>query len=472
MASDYINKRFSTIETIKRLLLFKNIMFKVIEFSDLNHTSAIPETQFYAYVVAEQEGKGKEKSKEIAVVCDVQNLLKARIINDRRNVDGTTSLLFNTTVFELFRLCKVSLHRPLTKVSLNASMSPLWSISKQIKERRLSTVPGTDDYSEWVDDLIFRVSELLGKIKTNIAKLQNVGLEFEKNAQHDLNEQPLLATRRESFQLASKLFQREIEPLKVFLEKNTRYEDGDGIFLLFEYFRSFFKAVHDHQRAELILSYEVQYLDLFLPIKTVANTVSIYLQKTQQSIFEQSAVDSAFSVILAAYEKTLGTDMRNKYIDLKDLSALDMGINIPSVNRLSPFRADKNSAFLNIAFKEIDSRANKQSEQTSLDVELTENVNKDTAKKLAHAQLLNRWVSETEWPDDIDFVEFAHMHLTDVMPGYTLPDLFEVQSSVINTNNNSIKVFNEYRKIENEAHSFQYRVRHITNKSETTGNSL
>jgi len=47
-----------------------------------------------------------------------------------------------------------------------------------------------------------------------------------------------------------------------------------------------------------------------------------------------------------------------------------------------------------------------------------------------------------------------------------------VQSSVINTNNNSIKVFNEYRKIENEAHSFQYRVRHITNKSETTGNSL
>jgi hypothetical protein len=472
MVSDNINKRFSTIETIKRLLLFKDIMFKVIEYSDLNHTSAIPETQFYSYVVYEQEDKSKEKSKEIAVVCDVQNLLKARVINDRRNVDGTTSLLFNTTVFELFRLCKVSLHRPLTKVSLNASMSPLWSISKQIKERRLSTVPGSDDYNEWVDDLTFRVSELLGKIKTNIAKLQSVGLEFEKNAQNELSDQSLLATRRESFQLASKLFQREIEPLKIFLEKNTRYEDGDGIFLLFEYFRSFFKTVHDNQRAELVLSYEVQYLDLFLPIKTVANTVSIYLQKTQQSIFEQSAVDSAFSVIFAAYEKTLGTDMRNKYIDLKDLSTLDMGVSIPAVNRLSPFRADKSPAFLNIAFKELDSRVKKQNDQEGLDVELTEQINRESSKKLVHAQKLTKWVSEINWPNGIDFVEYAHNQLLDEMPEYTLPDLFEVQSSLINANNNSIKVLNEYRKIENETHTFQYRVRYITNNIENKERSL
>ncbi|WP_214655429.1 hypothetical protein, partial [Vibrio anguillarum] len=77
--------------------------------------------------------------------------------------------------------------------------------------------------------------------------------------------------------MAAKLYQREIDPLKVFLDKHTRYEEGDGIFLTLEYFRSFFHTVNDTSRAYLMLSYEVQYLDLFSPIKQVANQVSIYL---------------------------------------------------------------------------------------------------------------------------------------------------------------------------------------------------
>ncbi|MBF4265270.1 hypothetical protein EAY73_26030, partial [Vibrio anguillarum] len=123
-----------------------------------------------------------EQANEVSLVFDVDNLLQARIINDRRNVDGVTKLLFNTSVFEVFRLCRVSLYRPLTKVSLNAAMTPLWSLMRQVKRGKLSTTPGTDDYLEWVDDLVYRISDLLGKIRANIAKLQNVGVEFEKSA--------------------------------------------------------------------------------------------------------------------------------------------------------------------------------------------------------------------------------------------------------------------------------------------------
>lgn len=455
-------KRFDTIETIKRLLEYKAVMFDVIDYLDKHQINAIPETQYYALVLKLKQQLNKEKATEMSVVFDIQNLIMARVINDRRSIDGDICLLFNTTVFEVFRLCKVSLFRPLTKVALNTSMSPLWSIAKQLKEARLSTVPGSEDYKEWVDDLIFRVSVLLGNIKANIAKLENVGQQFEKNIQQDSSQQPLIEARRESFQLASRLFKREIKPLKTFLDKQTRYHDGDGIFILLQYFREFFDVVGDRQNEEIILSYELQYLDLFLPIKKVASTVSIYLQKTQQSILEQSAIEKAYGVILDAYEKTLGSDMRNKFIDLKDLSPLSLGKHTPAVNRLLSFRADKNQSFLNISFRELENKVGALNEQGDGDtIELTESLNSDAAERLEYSLKLQRWIEETKWPENTDFVQYAHDKLLIEMPEYTLPDLFEIQSNILNKYKNSINILNEYKQIENEEYQFQYRVRHI-----------
>lgn len=467
MAVQLKNKHFNTIETLQRLLRYREVMFRVIEHIDIHNEGAIPETQFYSYIVEMQHSASKDQANEVAMVFDVENLIQARIINDRRTIDGTTKILFNNNVIEIFRLCKVSLYRPLTKVSLNSAMSPLWSLTKQSKNNTLHHVPGSDDYQEWVSDLIYRVSDLLGKIRTNIAKLENVGQEFEQRARADSDSGSLLEVKRESYQLASKLYRREIEPLKTFLDKHARYEEGDGIIITLDYFYTLFVNVKDEERAELMNSYLVQYLELFTPIKRVADQVSVYLQTTQQTLNEYSAIERAYSVVLQAYEKTLSGDMRNKFIDISNLRPLyDDKTQIPSLPRIKPFRFDKEPAFLDVIFNTLAERVQSFSPEQSDEILLAETITKKAAKQLLHSKKLARWADGFEWPYHVDFMSAAHSVLSEDFENYKLADLFEVQSRLIHSPKYDIKLMNDYQIIKDSKYELQYRVRHIVNLNE------
>lgn len=241
------NKQFGTKETIQKLLRYEEIMFNTIEYAD-NHSGSIPESQFYAYVVGLQQSLSSDLAKEVALVFDVENLMQARIINDRRSINGSTKLIFNADVLGVFRLCKVSLHRPLTKISLNAAMTPLWSLVNQVKKGLLSTTPGTDDYNEWVDDLTIRVSDILGKIKSNVIKLQNMGQEFESMANASNKSASEIDIKKERYAIAAKICSREIEPLSVFLKKAFDTK------MVMEYFShsSFFVAYLQRIKTEII----------------------------------------------------------------------------------------------------------------------------------------------------------------------------------------------------------------------------
>lgn len=454
-------KQYNTLETLQRLIRFREVMFKTIAYFDVHRTGAIPETQFYVFVIETQRGLSPEQSNEMGLVFDIDNLLQARIVNDRRSFDGVTKLMFNTSIIDVFRLCKISLYRPLTEHSLDQAMTPLWSLVKKLKKNNLSTVPGTDEYYEWVDDLMYRVSDLLGKISGNIAKLENAGQEFEKMTKIQSDSVTELAIKKESFKVAARMYKREIEPLNTFLDKHTRYEDGDGIFLTLEYFRSFFETIQDTSNSFIILSYELQYLDLFSPIKKVANLVSVYLQKTHQSLKEQSAIENAYAIVLQAYEKTLGSDMRTKFIDFDDLKKLNVDITTPSIGRLTPFRAEKSPSFLGIVFNELATRAQELNPEELDKVHLEEFITNDSKIRIEHSSRLARWTDSFKWPLDCDFIDTAHTSLLSSFTGYKLNDLFEVQSRLINSSTYQIDVQNEYAKIEDNDYQVQYRIRHL-----------
>src|SRR3990167_2030528 len=297
-------KRFNTVETLLRLLRYRDVMFNVIEATDRHHGNAIPETEFVRYVAEYQQRVSKEVSTDIALVFDCDNLLQAKVLNDRKSAGGTTKLWFNTSVIDIFRLCKISLYRPLTRISLNASMTPIWSIASEIKARQLSITPSTDEYNDWTDEVNHRVTELLGKIRANISKLERIGEQFEKTLKNESQEENIDISKAKYHQ-AARLYKREIEPLSVFLDKDTRYEQGDGIFLTLEKFKTLFGSFGDLESQSLMLRYQLQYLDLFKPVKKVADHVSIYLQKTKASIIEHNAIENAIGIIRQAYDKTL-----------------------------------------------------------------------------------------------------------------------------------------------------------------------
>jgi len=232
-------KQYSTVETLIRLLRYREIMFWVIEAADKNRISAIREVEFLQLVAQYQQGMSTDVAKEIALVFDYNNLLQANILFDRKSLSGVTHLWFNTNVIDIFRLCKISLYRPLTQPSLNASMTPIWSILSELEDQHLSVSMHSDEYFEWTDEVNHRIAEMLGKIKSNISKLERIGEEFELSVKSN-NAEENLDNTKEKYRRAAKLYSSEIRPLSIFLNKNTRYEKGLGIIMTLNRFQNIF----------------------------------------------------------------------------------------------------------------------------------------------------------------------------------------------------------------------------------------
>jgi hypothetical protein len=461
-----ISKKFSTVETLLLLLRYREIMFNVIEAADRHNGNAIPETEFVKFVVKYQHGVSKEIATQIGLVFDFDNLLQAKVLNDRKAAGGCTKLWFNTSVIDIFRLCKISLYRPLTRVSLNASMTPIWSIATQISAFQLSITPGTDEYNDWTDEVNHRVTELLGKIRANISKLERIGEKFENRVQNKHQEE-YIEISKEKYHQASRLYKREIEPLTVFLDKDTRYERGDGIFLTLEKFMQLFGTFGDVESQSLMLRYQLQYLDLFEPVKKVADSVSVYLQKTKTSIIEHNAVEKAFSIIRKAYDKTLGSDQRNKYINHHDLVSLGAIHLISPMGRLSPFRIEKNPAFLNNVFNELASRSTNVNREGNENLIFEENISRDKAKQLRHSMRLTRWIDDFIWPLNKDYIAIAYEALRENLADFSIPDLIEIGSKIHTSERYQVSLSNEFETIENETHKLFYRVRYLVPKKKT-----
>ncbi|MFT5725685.1 MAG: hypothetical protein ACI9JN_002812 [Bacteroidia bacterium] len=455
-----ITKRFSTIETVLGLMRFRDIMFRVIEAADNHRGNAIPEIEYLRFVAEYQSGQSKEIVSEIALLFDCENLLQSKILNDKKSAGGVTKLWFNTSIIDVFRLCKISLYRPLTRISLNASMTPIWSIVKDIEKQKISITPGTEEYDDWTGEVCHRTTELLGKISANISKLERVGEMFEKELQKEGNEQSLEITKVK-FQEATRLYRREIVPLSDFLDKNTRYEQGDGIIITLEKLQALFRSFGDLESQGLMVRYQLQYLDMFKPIKNVADNVSVYLRKTKAAIVEHNAIESAFTVLRQAYEKTLSGDKRNKYINVGDLSPLGECHPIKSISRTPSFRVEKTPAFLNNVFNELASRNTKLNESVEKTFLFEENISRGRANKLKHSIKLSKWVESYEWPYGTDYLIVAQATLQADWPEFTIPDLLEIGSKLHTSNRYQVILTNEFKTIEDEKFKLRYRSRYL-----------
>ncbi|MBF4296820.1 hypothetical protein EAY24_26615, partial [Vibrio anguillarum] len=103
--------------------------------------------------------------------------------------------------------------------------------------------------------------------------------------------------------------------------------------------------------------------------------------------------------------------------------------------------------------------------ENSEKVLLSESISKEAAKKLQYSQRLARWVDNFDWPLNKDFLALAHKELSQEWTDFKLPDLFEVQSRLINSPNYRLELKNEYQKMVDDVYELQYRVRHLVSLS-------
>lgn len=458
-----VAKQFSTVETLQRLLKYRDIMFSIIEETDRQQGSGIAESDFLRFVAEYQNQAGLEAAKEIGLTFDYRNLKQSKILNDRTSANGVTKLWFNTSVLEIFRLCKISLYRPLTGIALNNSMQSIWAMASKIDAKLLTIIPGTDEYFDWTDEINHSVSELLGRINANISKLERVGEQFARDIE---NSYINIDITKAKYKHAARLYQREIEPLSIFLNKDTQYEEGPGIIRTLEKFKRLFKSFNDSESESSMLRYQLQYLDLFEPVKRVADNINIYLKKTKTSIEEHNAIERAFTILRAAYENTLSGDQRTKYISISDLQSLGPVHRIASLGRLPSFKLEKSPAFLNNAFDELTERSLYRSTHEEDILPFEESISRKRAEEMKHSIKLNQWVKIFDWPLGVDYLKVAHDILRQELEDFKIPDLLEVGSQLHTCGKYRIILLNDFCILEDSKHELRYRVRHLEYISE------
>ncbi|MFS6538017.1 hypothetical protein V6D52_12035 [Idiomarina loihiensis] len=465
--ADLIQKRFSTIETILKMLNHRELMFRAIETSDKRQGNAVIEAEFFYLVAEYKKGLSAEKQKEVTTVFDYKNLLSAKVLDDRRATDGVTKLWFNSVIIDLFRLCKISLYRPLNKTSLLSAMTPIWSILSDINEKQLSLIPGTEEYDEWTDTLNAHITGLLGRIKANITKLEQIGEQFQEDIAEE-GERELPDAMKLKFEHASKLYRHEVQPLSSFLDKDTRYEKGDGILLTIDALKNVFVRNGDLEYQALMTNYYLQYLDLFEPIKAVADNISIYLRKTKEAIAQHNAIESAYVIIKQAYNKTLSADRRLKNIKLSDLQDLAPERTLGKIKRPAPIQIDKKPAFLSNVFNELARRTLQNAHSIDDKLVFEDVIQKDSAVAIRHSIRLNRWVTSHSWPVNVDFIAHAYEQLKNTFEGFKVPDLLEISSTLVTSKQYTIKALPAFKQIREEdpdtgvVTEMGYCVRHIT----------
>lgn len=436
-------------------------MFQLIRQIDKNTEQAVVKSDFYRIISEYQQGLNRDDQKTIGLVFDCDNMLQAKILNDRRVTNGITKLWFSTAIIDVFRLCEISLFRPLTSISLKSSMAPLWSIQEEFDSKQLSVTPGTADYKEWTSEIIHRVAELIGTIRVNIAKLQRVGDIFEKEVVSEYSQANSMELIREKYKQANHLYEREIKPLSIFLNQDTRYEHGDGIYYILGRFYSTFDAIGDVDSASLMNAYQIQCLDLFEPIKRVSIHVTTFLQKTSTAIAEHSSIEKAYNVLRSAYENTLSSDQRNKFIKMENLRELGLRHQMHGVTRISPMRLERTPAFINVVLNELLSRTHVTQFNEHGDV-FDEVVNLSNRMRLVYQEKLETWISNYQWPLNQDFIVPIVQALKTEVEGFSLPDIFIVVARVIKNAAFTVESAGMFNEIEDDDYKVRYKVRHIT----------
>lgn len=457
-----VKKQFGCVETIQKLLVYRDVLFDVIRYMDVNRTSSIPEFEFQKYVLRMPASSIKEVAKELLAVFDIENLKQSRILTDQKMLDGHSVIMFNPHVIGLFRLCETSLIRSLNVQALNNAMSPIWAMMKSHTEGKLSLVKGSEDYKEWTDELINHLSDLIGRIKSNIDKLQNMSMLIEQQACSSTEITRQFELKKEIFKRASSIYRREIKPLVTFLGRHANYDQGSGITKCLELFASIFKSIDDSVLADMMLTYHVQFCDMHTPIKQIADEISVFLKKSREALIEQSGIEKAFADIEAAYQQTLSTDMRNKYIDLRKLKQLSMPTRLPAINKPMSLRIDKEPSYLNNVFIEIEQRAHRSNEFLDGEILLSELIDRKNVLEIQHSLAVHKWSKNHHWPLEEDCLQIALNEVSKHVPDFKMPDLLEVLSSLQSDPRFKILVTNEFKTVSDNEYKINYRVRQLS----------
>ncbi len=465
-------KKFNTLETLRILLEHPNIMFNVIRLMDKDKVRYISESQLAQEILHYSEKLGNTEQQRLSLAFDTDNLLQSHVLADKDVYQGTCRLTFQEGILSLFRLCETSLYQELTDSKLKSRLAALWRLQDRVNGAELSFIDNDPDYSEFVDDLMQQLSELLSVLKQNIDRMRLLGRDLEAMSASSLTHNNGPETTNNVFNNDNKaqmltqitqLFERHIKPTQNFLNHTSRLAKGSNLFETLDNFRSAFKGNAKHLSSDQIMRYSMSFSNIFVPITNVAHQVDQFLRKTRNALLQSNAMEHFHQKLNQAYNETLARNLNKTKIDTKLVKEFDFINNLKRLPKLKDFRVGQTPSYYNNLFSELSLRLESLTVNKPLEnFNLKAVKNDDDSKSLQRALAIFEQLNTIKLRETNDLCAMLHYRLADNFQDYQLADLIGAcQLMQTNQDEFTLKTVNKKAYLKHEDELYLYRRKRV-----------
>ena len=461
-----MKKHFSTLDTLRIILSYPDIMYQCIERMDRVSDKLIDESVLASTVRQHAAHLDSTEQLRLFRAFDTENLFNANIVSDIDKREDGRYLLFQDAILTLFRLCEASLYREVTDAKLRSRIVSLWDARDRLMGA--SFVENDSDYIELTEEIMEQLGSLLAMLRNNILAMQRIGEKLE-NLTADASKSPedFPKYRQTMFEKTIHLFDRHIKPALTFLDPSVRFTDGgSNLFDTITQIRDEYTINNKHIIADHILRYSMSFANIFQPIQKVERQVDHFLRKTRVGMLQSNAMEFSYQKLKKLHKDTQTSNLKNIFMDSRNFSQYSSfvcGLKQHIRPQVYQFDFGDSISYYKNIFSEIQLRLS-QLEVGQLST-FKGNSHKDDleGKRLERSECLYKWLEGQPFRTTNDLIASIHYRLNDWLDGYCFTDLL---TAVIRLNhkidwNYQLVTTNRFLYIIIDDNAFIYRQRKL-----------
>lgn len=464
-----MSKLFSTLETVRLVLEHPKVLFDVIRRMDQSGERFIRESDLAFQVLSYTGHMDRTTKDRLRKVFKTDNLVKSNVVADVDNCNGERRLFFQESLINLLRICDASLHQELTDARLRKQLVTLWGIQKDLESSTFSLED--PDFTELVDVLMEHTSQLIGLLRSNVARMSRISADLQKmSAEASESPDKFAAFREDLLRDVAHLYERHIKPTLRFLNPQSRYKEGPNLFETLDALKSLLDRNQHVRIADQVFRSALSLGAAFQPIQDVAREVDHFLRKTRRGMMQYNAMEWHYRALLQAYARTQENDLRVTRLDGREfLSRRPFVIGLRQHSRPKEYRFGTSTSYYLNLFSEIECRLlDLRSARQSVLAVTGEGGRLQSATDVQRATRLLEILDQMKFRATADLTQELHGRLEGLVEDYRFTDLL---TAMVRLTQKSFGEFdltttNRFGRLEHGNEIFVYRQRRLREKDQ------
>ncbi|MEX0731180.1 MAG: hypothetical protein WED00_16450 [Aquisalimonadaceae bacterium] len=463
-------KRFSTLDTTRIIFEHPTVLFTLIQRMDEEGIRFIREHELVREVAQYTRNRDTTERQRLELALTTDNLFNAGLAVDIDKIDGERRLVLQESLVGLLRACNASLYQELTDARLRSRLVALWDV--RVRLGASSFNHSDPDFTELLDDLFEQLSHLVGLLRQNIIRMQQISADLAKLS-GDASRAPdaFMAFRQDLLTRIAHLYERHIKPTLSFLNPDLVLAEGENLFTTLRRVQNLLERNIRQREADQVFRTSLSINAMYKPIQLVAWEVDNFLRKTRTGMLQYNAMEHHYQRLVERYQDTQTQDLRKTRLSGQAFAREnDFVIGLKQRSQPKRYAFGDTSSYYRMLFSEIELRLSdirRQNEAPNL-MEVAA-LSTPARTDIERIRKLYAWIDSLELRPTQDLVRELHGRLQGFIEGYDFPDLLAAMSRLGHRAPDGMRIatMNRFRTLSSEeGQTFVYRRRRLEMSNE------